>query len=109
MDIDFTTACVSFDCARCNGSGIDPKRIGRDPDWCIECGGPGFHVVELGTWLRNLATAAGMARAFAAGWDAAVDHYDHDCGGYWPSPPSEQRMREIEASAYVEPGREGSE
>lgn len=104
MYIEFESAVVFFDCEGCNGKGSTARGYG-----CHLCHGSGDHPVYIGTWLRNLATAAALARAFAAGWDAAVDYYDHDCGGYWPSPPSERRMREIEAGAYVEPGCERSE
>lgn len=26
-------------CDRCGGAGIDPVRVGHDPEWCAECGG----------------------------------------------------------------------
>lgn len=30
-----------YGCRRCGGHGIDPVRVGHDPDWCAKCGGAG--------------------------------------------------------------------
>ena len=42
-------------CDRCSGTGIDPVRVGHDPDWCEECGG-----ASQGTTARDV---------FARLWD----------------------------------------
>lgn len=68
MEIDFKYATVWFDCPRCTGSGVDPVRIGHDPEHCLACGGCGDYPVEIGVWLNNLAIGAALCRAWKLGW-----------------------------------------
>lgn len=39
-------------CPRCNGKGYHHGfgEQGADPDWCLDCGGPGEEPTEPGTW-----------------------------------------------------------
>lgn len=68
---------ASFDCERCDGTGIE--YFGHDPDWCGECGGTGEDHIDLSplaTLAHNLAIAGGLCAAFELGrqfcWRAMV-------------------------------------
>jgi hypothetical protein len=90
--IDFDTACAVFDCNRCNGSGVDPIRVGIgdehpcDAVYCDDCGGSRERVVYLGTFFDNLAVAGAIQLGIDIGRAIGVD--DCEVGeGYTSNSP----------------------
>lgn len=71
IGIDFESALVFFTCERCEGTGeVRMSRSDPSPDYCPGCDGNREHIVYIGTWLANLAIAAGLCAAFYAGFGA---------------------------------------
>jgi hypothetical protein len=84
--IDFDSAMIWFDCARCGGTG--EERVGHGRDLCEGCDGVQEHAVYIGTLLANLAVAGALCEAFEHGLKAgayyAVGNYK-DPAPWWPN------------------------
>lgn len=83
--IHWSEALVFFDCPHCNGTGIDPIRVGIgdehpcDPVDCTRCGGMMLEAVCLGTFLSNLAVAGALCAAWFHAFGVGFDSGWEDC------------------------------
>ena len=80
--IDFESALIFFDCARCGGTGM--VQLARGRDLCEGCDGAQQHTVYLGTLFANFAIAGALCAAFKLGRAHGVDEAATQVG-MWPS------------------------